>query len=298
MLKLVQEEFALNYITTIREKDPGIGGKKLWYMYRRDFKCNHPLGRDRFEDLIDKYGLKVRNRIRKPRTTDSTHGLPLYPDQTKSLIVTRPNQLWVSDITYITIYPDEQHYYFCYLSLILDAYTEEIIGWSVGPTLDTSYPLEALKMALRRLDGMKPDDINLIHHSDRGVQYASQRYVQVLKDHGIKVSMTESGNPKDNPQAERINNTMKNELFKDKRFRSIDEVVNAVKQAVCFYNEERPHMSIGMMTLQEAAEHTGEQQKCWISYKQQHIKEKLINESSNTSILQAQQGPCVSMKTT
>ena len=265
-------------------------------MYRRDFKGSHPLGRDRFEALIDKYGLKVRNRFRKPRTTDSTHGLPLCPDQTKSLIVTRPNQLWVSNITYITIYPDEQHYYFCYLSLILDAYTEEIIGRSAGPTLDTVYPPEALKTALRRLDAMKPEDISLIRHSDRGVQYASQRYVQVLKDHGIKVSMTESGNPKDNPQAERINNTMKNELFKDKRFRSIDGVINAVRQAVCFYNEERPHMSIGMMTPKEAAGHTGEQQKHRISYKQ-HSKERLINESSNTGILQALQRPRASMRT-
>ena len=165
---------------------------------------------------------------------------------------------------------------------MLNGYTEEIIGWSVGLDLDTAYPLEALKMALHRLDGIRLENVNLIHHSDRGVQYASLKYVQVPKRHGIKISMTESGNPKDNPQAEHVNNTMKNELFKGKRFRSIDEVVNAVRPAVSFYNKERPHMSIGMMTPKEAAEHTGELQRLWFSFRQQHIKGNLNNASKNT----------------
>ena len=133
---MARESFALEYIRDIRKKDPGIGGLKLWHMYRRDFKGNDPIGRDRFVDIINEHNLKVRLKVRKPRTTDSSHGLPTYPNLVKDFIPAAPNQLWVSDITYITIWEDSWHYFFCYLSLILDAYTEEIVGWSVGPTLE------------------------------------------------------------------------------------------------------------------------------------------------------------------
>lgn len=272
MEKAVQESFAIEYVKRIRSKAPGIGGLKLWYMYRRDFDGNNPVGRDRFAYIIDRYGLKVRKKFRKPKTTDSSHGLPTYPNIVKDLIPTKANQLWVSDITYITVWVDEYHYSFCYLSLILDAYTEEIVGWSVGPTLETVYPVEALKMALKRIDGMK--EINLTHHSDRGCQYASSEYVRLLEKQHIKISMTESGDPKDNAQAERINNTMKNELLKDMRFGRIEEVKSAVSCAVDFYNNERPHMSIDMMTPAEAALHEGEIAKRWKSYRTIAIKEK------------------------
>ena len=205
MRRIAQEEFALSYILEIRKKDPGLGGVKLWRMYKRDFTGNKPMGRDRFEALIDKYGLKLKQRIRKPRTTDSTHGLPVYPNLIKDLIPTAPNQLWVSDITYIPIWLDDTRYSFCYLSMILDAYTEEIVGWAIGPTLDTEYPLRALQKALERIENIDKETLTLIHHSDRGVQYASARYVELLQKHGIRISMTEDGNPKENPQAERIN---------------------------------------------------------------------------------------------
>ena len=274
MRRIAQEEFALSYILEIRKKDPGLGGVKLWRMYKRDFTGNKPMGRDRFEALIDKYGLKLKQRIRKPRTTDSTHGLPVYPNLIKDLIPTAPNQLWVSDITYIPIWLDDTRYSFCYLSMILDAYTEEIVGWAIGPTLDTEYPLRALQKALERIENIDKETLTLIHHSDRGVQYASARYVELLQKHGIRISMTEDGNPKENPQAERINNTMKNELLKGMRFTSLAEVIEAVAPAVTFYNEERPHMSIDMMTPKEAAACIGELKKHWTSYREMHIKEK------------------------
>ena len=271
--KIAQEDFALNYILDIRKKDPGIGGIKLWYMYKRDFTGNHPMGRDRFEELMDKYGLKVRKCMRKPRTTDSTHGLPVYPNLIKEFIPTAPNQLWVSDITYIPIWLDSGSHSFCYLSLVLDAYTEEIVGWCVGPTLDTEYPIHALHMALMRLRDIPKEDIVLIHHSDRGLQYSSKRYVELLAEYGIRVSMTENGDPKENAQAERINNTMKNELLKDMRFKSLGEVTMSICAAVDFYNEQRPHMSIDMMTPRQAAACTGELRKRWISYRELYIKE-------------------------
>ncbi len=161
---------------------------------------------------------------------------------------------------------------FCYLSLILDAYTEEIVGWSVGPTLETAYPLAALRMALKRIEGKV--DIHLIHHSDRGCQYASSEYIKLLNDMHILISMTDSGDPKDNAQAERINNTMKNELLKGMLFRNIDEVIAAVARAVDFYNNERPHMSIDMMTPATAAFCKGKIKKHWISYREKAICEK------------------------
>lgn len=269
---MAREAFALEYIRTIRIKDPGIGGSKLWHMYRRDFRGNDPIGRDGFADIIDRHQLKVRQKIRKPRTTDSSHGLPTYPNLVKDLIPTIPDQLWVSDITYVPIWLDATHYVFCYLSLILDAYTEEIIGQSVGPTLETTYPLEALQMALGRIEGK--DGIALIHHSDRGCQYASSDYIKLLSDNHIRISMTETGDPKDNAQAERINNTMKNELLKDMRFTCIEEVRRAVARAVDFYNNERPHMSLDMMTPATAAHCVGEIPKRWVSYREKAIRER------------------------
>ena len=263
LAKYAREAFALQFIHQIRELDPGIGGMKLWYMYHKKFGCDSPIGRDRFCDIIDRHSLKVRLKIRKPKTTDSTHGLPTYPNLVKDFIPTMANQLWVSDITYIVILDSNTHYHFCYLSLILDAFTEEIVGWNVGPTLDTQYPMEALRMALQRLEGK--EDIHLIHHSDRGCQYASNEYIKELKSHNIQISMTECGDPKDNAQAERINNTMKNELLKDKVFRNIDQVVAAVLIAIDFYNKQRPHMSIGMLVPAEAVNLRGDRDMKWKS---------------------------------
>ena len=271
LAKAAREEFALQYIREIRQSDPGISGQKLRHMYKTEFGCDFPVGRDRFCRIIDEHGLKVRLRIRKPRTTDSTHGLPTYPNLVKEFVPTAANQLWVSDITYIVIMDDESHYHFCYLSMVLDAYSEEIVGWSVGPTLDTAYPIEALKMALKRIEGK---NVCLIHHSDRGCQYASREYVALLKSHGISISMTESGDPKDNAQAERVNSTMKNELLLGKTFTGIGEVIAAVAVAVDFYNNRRPHMSIGMMTPAEASKTTGDRDMRWISRRLLAIKSR------------------------
>lgn len=277
LAKSAREEFALQFIHDIRELDPGIGGMKLWYMYQKRFGCDSPIGRDRFCDIIDRHHLKVRLKIRKPRTTDSTHGLPTYPNLVGNLIPTAANQLWVSDITYIVLMDNEPHYHFCYLSLILDAFTEEIVGWSVGATLDTQYPMEALSMALKRIKGK--EGTTLIHHSDRGCHYASNDYVNKLKSHNIQISMTECGDPKDNAQAERINNTMKNELLKSKVFRNIDEVIAAVSVAVNFYNDERPHMSIGMQAPAKAMNLSGDRDMKWRSFRFEAIKrnQKLEN---------------------
>lgn len=269
--RLAKEKMALDYIHEVRAKDPGIGGRKLYYMYSDAFSDNH-IGRDAFETLMAENGLKIRRKKRKPRTTDSRHGLPTYPDLTKHLLPSRSNELWVADITYISLWEPTGLPKYCYLSLLMDAYTEEVKGWAVGATLETKYPLEALQMAMDNLDTQS--DLHLTHHSDRGVQYASNEYVEVLKKTGIAISMTETGNPKDNARAERINSTFKNELLKDKKFRDVEEVKQAVRAAVEFYNNERPHMSIDMMTPAEAASMTGEITKRWRSYRDEALKNK------------------------
>lgn len=242
-------------------------------MYNSEHGLLYRVGRDKFEDIVDKYNLKVRRHDRvKAKTTNSNHNLPLYPNMIKDLIPTRPNQLWVADITYIPIWQSRTKYAFAYLAMILDAYTEEIVGWSLGDTLDTCYPVEALNMALKRIEGQ---EVNLIHHTDRGCQYASLEYTGMLKERGIQISMTECGDPKDNPQAERINNTVKNELLKGLLYGSIADLREDLLLKIDFYNTRRPHMSINMMAPVKAALCEGEIEKKWHSYRDDAIKAKV-----------------------
>ena len=283
---------ALKFILEVRSIDPGIGGMKIWHMYEQEQGLLYHIGRDRFEDIIDEYNLKVRKRKRiSTRTTNSNHDLPLYPNIIKDFIPSRPNQLWVGDITYVPIWIGASRYVFAYLSIIMDAYSEEIIGWSLGDTLETCYPVKALRMALRRIEGMS--NIELIHHSDRGCQYASIEYTDLLKTNGIRISMTESGNPKDNPQAERINNTVKNELLKGLQYHTIADLESDLATKIDFYNNRRPHMSINMMTPVQAALCEGEIDKKWHSYREAAIraaKEKPLNIAKNSLPLFCCQG--------
>ena len=269
MRRLAMEELALRYIREVRKKDRGIGGLKIWIMYVREFGAASAMGRDRFCEIFDRHGYKLRRRRRTPRTTDSTHGNRTYPNLTKALIPTRLGELIVSDITYIPLIdPVTGERTFCYASLVLDSYTKILLGYSVGPTLETTYPLEALHMAIEVLESHGVDLSSTIHHSDRGTQYTSADYIEVLHQYRIRISMTESGNPKDNPEAERINNTLKNELLKDMVFHGMEEVRIAMAAAVPFYNLERPHRSIEMLTPVEAVSRTGRFKRGWKSYRE------------------------------
>ena len=136
---------------------------------------------------------------------------------------------------------------------------------------------------MKALDTLDPDEIvNLIHHSDRGIQYVSAAYTSLLIEAGIKISMTESGDPKDNAVAERQNNTVKNELLKDIKFHSTSEVGRAIAKAVAFYNNERPHMSLNNMTPSKAASCRGKIQKKWISYREKYLENLEIQEGACT----------------
>ena len=265
------EELVVEYIQDMREQDPGIGIAKIWKMYK-DKADSLQIGRDKFYATADKYKLKLRNEHRKPRTTDSRHNLPTYPNQVRDVIPTRPNQIWVADITYIVLWglSGGSKERFAYLSLLMDSYTKEIVGYCLCETLSTDGPLEALRQALGKITLEQAK--MLIHHSDRGCQYASFAYTNLLKEHGIAISMTENGNPKDNAQAERLNNTIKNELLKGKKFHSMEETSDAIDKAIYFYNNLRPHSSLNMMTPRQAELLEGEITRCWKSYREEYLR--------------------------
>lgn len=282
----LREEMVVQFVKEIRLLDPGIGGEKLHYMYLQRFGKDYEymVGRDKMESIISANGLNVRISRKRPRTTDSSHGLPTYPNLVKELVPMRKNQLWVTDITYIPIWINDYEYFFCYLSMITDCYTKEIISWYVGESMEAWCSVECLMQALDAI--VEEDDINLIHHSDRGVQYVSAAYTSVLLEAGIKISMTDSGDPKDNAVAERQNNTIKNELLKDFRFHSVDEVRKAMGKAVEFYNNERPHMSLDNMTPRQAAQCRGKIKKKWISYREKHLESLEVQEGCSTFVMQ------------
>ncbi len=273
---------AIHFIREIRLLDPGIGGDKIHQIYRQRFGADYEymVGRDKMEAIIARNGLNVRKPKRRPRTTDSTHGLPTYPNLVKDLMPIHKNQLWVTDITYIPIWLPDGSYTFCYLSMITDYYTKEIIAWYVGETMEAWCSVECLTKALDTLGPDAPTD--LIHHSDRGVQYVSAAYTSLLIEAGIRISMTESGDPKDNAVAERQNSTVKNELLKDIKFRSIGEVRRALDKAIAFYNNERPHMSLNNMTPHQAASCKGKIQKKWTSYREKYLENLEIQEGACT----------------
>ncbi len=173
------------------------------------------------------------------RTTDSRHGLKVYPNLVKNLIVNDVNQLWVADITYIRLQRE-----FVYLAVILDAFSRRCLGWLLGYTLEDELTLEALRMALSKRS-IHP---GLIHHSDRGGQYASTEYTDLLKEHGIRISMSSRGNPYDNPQAESFIKTVKYEEVYLFEYRDMAEAKSRIGNFIeRVYNEKRLHSAIGYL---------------------------------------------------
>lgn len=244
-----------------RRDNPGIGCAKLYLIVKKLFEGTGCMpGRDVFIEILRKNGLMVRlKRRRRYRTTDSNHNYRKYPNLILDLVPSRPNEIWVSDITYV-----ETEEGVCYLSLITDAYSHKIVGWSVGSTLETRYPLEALKMALSGID--EATATRLIHHSDRGCQYCSNEYVAELRKRGVSISMTQSGDPLENAIAERANGILKTEWLYKMSIATREECRSVLERIVGFYNTERPHMSIGMQTPEAAHTQDGAQKRCWKNY--------------------------------
>lgn len=216
------------------------------------------IGRDQLFDLLAFHGLLIRRRRRMVKTTDSHHWLKKYPNLTKGILLGAPEQLWVSDITYIRTMQG-----FSYLSLITDAYSRKIVGYELYPTLETIGSLEALKMAVA---SRKRKTGRLIHHSDRGIQYCSAAYVEVLNNESIDISMTQSGSPYENALAERMNGILKNEFYPNRVYQNHKEAKKNIAKNVLTYNTRRPHSSLDYLTPDQAHEKSGQLKKRWKNY--------------------------------
>lgn len=242
----MQAAIVLKLVEEIRSNLPRVGTKKLYHIIKQPLQEHGiKMGRDKLFHLLADYGLLIRRKKRKPVTTDSSHTLFKYGNLVKGLVLTRINQVWVSDITYIRI---ADHY--AYLSLITDAYSRKIIGYYLHNTLGTVGPLNALKMAINEAELSNKQ--YLIHHSDRGLQYCSSDYVTLLRDHFIAISMTQNGDPYENAIAERVNGILKIEFGLYVTFRNLSAAAQAVEIAVSNYNILRPHMSLQLRTPQSA----------------------------------------------
>jgi len=252
-----KSELVVQEVLRLRQVQRRLGVRKLYHMLG-NFLSEHAveMGRDRLYDLLRENALLVRRRrARKPRTTVSGPWRR-YPNLIRDYQPTRANEVWVSDITYVRVGEG-----FAYLSLITDAYSRKIVGHSLSRDLSARGCVAALRMALR---SSKPDRAGLIHHSDRGVQYYSSRYMKVLGPR-VSISMTEKGDPLENAIAERVNGILKDELL-ERRFESFTEARMKIDEAVATYNNLRPHLSIDMLTPAEAHSRTGSLKRHWKNY--------------------------------
>ena len=229
----------LDTVEKIRKKHPKMGVRKLKVVLARDYGID--VGRDSLFDIMRNAGLLMRKRMRHRRTTFSGHGMRTYPNLIKEIVPSRPDEIWVTDITYLHV--EGRH---MYVFLVTDMYSRMVVGWKVADNMRDDNAIEALKMALR---GMNPQykEMPVIHHSDRGSQYCSLDYVKLMKKHSMEISMTEGGNPRENSVAERVNGIIKNEYLYPLQV-SISGLHMRVHRAIHAYNAERPHLSLNMHT--------------------------------------------------
>jgi transposase InsO family protein len=264
--KAYEADIVINEVLRYRKYQKRLGTRKLLHEMQGFLEAhNFQIGRDAMFNLLAERGMLITKRKRRGCiTTLSKHRFKKYPNIIKGFIPIAPNQLWVSDITYIHLSDD-----FAYLSLITDAYSHKIVGFYLSEDLSAKGPLKALKMALTG----NPDCKNLIHHSDRGVQYCCDEYVKLLQNNTIKISMTENGDPLENPLAERVNGILKSELLEEV-FVDFKIAQQAIALACSTYNHLRPHGSIDNLKPIEAHQRTGELNKRWKNYYQINKQKK------------------------
>lgn len=251
----MQEVFILSLVKGLRKEHRRMGAEKLHRLVTPTLQeHNIKYGRDKFYFLLRGHGLLVKRRRRGPKTTNSNHFYRKYPNLIRDIELLSPGRLWVSDITYIRTEKG-----FVYLSLVTDAYSRKIVGWCLWPNLTSEGALNALKMAISA-EGAKQ---GLIHHSDRGIQYCCNDYVNYLKGSKINISMTENGDPYENAIAERVNGILKEEYGLHGTFADYHVALEAAKVAVSRYNNKRPHRSVDMMFPAEAHLHKGPLKKHW-----------------------------------
>ena len=223
-----------------RKEQPRVGTRKLHNTLFEDFhNANLKIGRDSLFNILRENNMLVKRKRAYAKTTNSYHHSHKYNNLIKEMEITRPNQVWISDITYIRTVKG-----FCYLALITDLYSRKIIGYDISDSLELTGCLRALKKALWHA---RPA-AGLIHHSDRGVQYCSHMYVNELKKRGVKISMTEENHCYENAVAERVNGILKDEFYLDQCFFSTMHAKRAAKNAIKIYNNKRLHVSLSYKT--------------------------------------------------
>jgi transposase InsO family protein len=223
-----------------RKEQPRVGGRKLHEALQPSFiTADLKIGRDYLFDIMREHDMLIKRKKASCRTTFSYHRFYTYKNLVKNMVVTRPNQVWVSDITYIRTVSG-----FCYLALITDMYSRKIVGFDMSNSLELAGCLRALQKAMK---AARPA-AGLVHHSDRGFQYCSNQYVDELKKHCIQISMTEENHCYENAIAERVNGILKDEFYLDQVFYSLSHARDAVKNAIEIYNSKRLHLSLGYKT--------------------------------------------------
>jgi len=230
----IHHEAVITWVKQERQIQPKLGGLKL---KSRMQGLPFELGRDRLFKVLKDNDLNVKREPAKPRTTNSYHTLPVFTNRIAQKPASGPNEVWVSDLTYIDTMEG-----FRYLFLISDQYSRKIVGYNLSEKMESADAVKALESAVNKL----PKDQRPCHHSDRGCQYCSHEYIGCLKKHGLSVSMTEQNHCYENAQAERLNGILKQEYGLGGRLRSPQIAQRLVDQAVLIYNTLRPHRSLNM----------------------------------------------------
>ena len=239
--KRILERGVLEMVQSERKILPMLGGRKIYHQIKPILNSHSiKMGRDKLYQLLSKHKLLIKPKRRHITTTNSKHWLRKYPNIIKDRLITGPEQLWVSDITYIKT--DEGN---CYLNLVTDAYSRRIMGYAIAENMNTEEMKIAYEMAI--CGRVHPNE-KLVHHSDRGLQYCSNDYVRLSKENNISISMTENGDPYENALAERMNRTLKDEFGLGRRLPSKQQAFRLAREAVELYNQKRPHLSLNMKT--------------------------------------------------
>jgi putative transposase len=233
----VDGELVRQLVLQERQVQPRLGTRKLRVLCKGALAAaGVKVGRDRFFEVLREGGLLLkRRRSQYPRTTNSYHSLPVFTNRARETQATKPNQVWVGDLTYLRTAMG-----FLYLALLTDKASRKIVGYHCGDTLEAQGCIEALEMALAAL----PEGSQPLHHSDRGTQYCCHQYVDRLRQRGLGISMTETNHCAENAMAERMNGILKSEYGLDREFQSKEQARACVNQAIDLYNKRRPHTAL------------------------------------------------------
>lgn len=229
----------IELVRSVRNKMSRIGGRKMYHILGCELKTLG-IGRDKFFDILRANHLLIKPKRQYHVTTNSHHRFRKHKNLIEELMVSRPEEVWVSDITYIGDRDCPQ-----YLALVTDSYSKKIVGFNVSDSLSVEGSLKALAMAI---SNRMHKELELIHHSDRGLQYCCKRYQELLAKNNIKCSMTEKYDPYQNATAERINGILKQEFILGIKVKDLSLMTNLIKESVSIYNEQRPHLSCLMHT--------------------------------------------------